>query len=355
MGTFSQTTPLGLRLLTFFRAFPNYLGLLFYPKTLTLERQVNTPTWFSWDAWATLVILMALFVFLIHRREKYKDILFASGWFCIALIPTANVFPIGVQMAEHFLYLPSIGFFLLVGLLVEKSLQRPWAHRTLVVSLCGSLLLPLGLRTFLRNTDWKDEITFYTKTLETAPHSFIVYNNLGAAYDKAGLHEKALPLFKRAVELNPNYDKAWNNMGVSYAQRKAYLSAIPIYEKAIRLQPRIAIYHYHLGHSLASLGRYEEAIASFENALTQDAAFLKAHLALGLLYKELQHFQEAEVALENAIRIDPSFPGIHVDLGEVYLKQGKIQLAENAFEEALKRDPHYERAKEALQNLRHYQ
>lgn len=346
--------PFYLRGLTFFRVFSKYLGLLFFPRHLSLERHVPVATsFFEMDVSVTVLALLGFSLMLFLLRKETPSLLFALGWFFLALLPTANIYPIGVQMAEHFLYFPSIGFFLLLGGCLEKGLEKTFLLKSGVfATFCACLILsPLGYRTMVRNLDWKDEITFYEKTLKDAPRNFVILNNLGTAYERMGKLDRALDLFKRAVTLNKRYHKAWNNMGVIHARQGHYVKAISCYRKAIRLKPSVAAYHHHMGEAFVAMGKEEEAIRSFERAAQLDPIYQQPHLALGKLYSRMGWYEEARTELEKALLIDPHFPGVHTDLGEVYFELGFRDLAKEELQEAIRLNPSYERAKEALRRL----
>ena len=58
-------------------------------------------------------ILFIIFsIYLSLRLAKLeKAVKFFSLFFLITLLPFLNIIPLNAQMAEHWLYLPSIGFF----------------------------------------------------------------------------------------------------------------------------------------------------------------------------------------------------------------------------------------------------
>ncbi len=54
---------------------------------------------------------------------------FAIIWFFVTLLPVCHIFPHHELLAEHYLYLPSFGFVLLVSLLLTRAAANPrWKY-----------------------------------------------------------------------------------------------------------------------------------------------------------------------------------------------------------------------------------
>ena len=62
-----------------------------------------------------IVILSGLLWYVLRKRDSDRIIVFSIAWFLITLLPQSNLYPINAYMAEHWLYLPSVGFFLVVA------------------------------------------------------------------------------------------------------------------------------------------------------------------------------------------------------------------------------------------------
>lgn len=91
----------------------------------------------------------------------------------LPFVPASNViFYVGFVVAERVLYMPSVGFCLLLGLgagLVTRGWQRQeWRCS---VFMCGLLLLLVVMcsRTLRRNLDWRDEESLFRSALYINP------------------------------------------------------------------------------------------------------------------------------------------------------------------------------------------
>jgi hypothetical protein len=116
-GEMDVVLPFFQRIPGFFAAFTQYLRLLVWPAGLHME--YGQPRFSFADPRVLLgAVLCAGSVVLFFKLRRRDPLLsFAIGWFLLTLAPVANIFPVNAYLAEHWLYLPSVGFFLAVGVL----------------------------------------------------------------------------------------------------------------------------------------------------------------------------------------------------------------------------------------------
>lgn len=233
-------------LLTTSRIFVSYLGLLLFPLRLTVDhyfKYILDPScsFLEPRVLFSLLILGLILAFII-RSFRYQRILAFSGlWIFIFLLPVSNILPLNQAMAERYLYLPSIGFCLFLGLVLVRFFYlspNRFMRNTAIVSIVLILFL-YSLRTITRNRDWKDSFTLWSKTVETSPNSWKAHNNLGKVYSVIGKTEQAIASYNRAIEIDPNYVKAHINLAVTYYDEKQYTLAIHHCDRAVGLGHRV--------------------------------------------------------------------------------------------------------------------
>ena len=188
------TEHLWVRIFTFFKALTLYIGLLFWPMNLHMERILEIPTNFFQTPVAggfTMLTLMIGIALLSWRRQpKYSLAIF---WFLVGFIPTSGILvPINSLVYEHWLYLPMIGFCLFWGLIASSLIHKfPRLKSTIVALIIGFAVFCL-IQTIRRNADWRNPITFYQNILQYNQKSFKAWNNLGMAYAQAGDVKKSI-------------------------------------------------------------------------------------------------------------------------------------------------------------------
>ena len=267
-------TTLVERIPGFFVAIANYMRILIAPFGLHME--YAEPPFSMGNPLAIFGALVVLFLlaFAVKARKNNKLIFFSIMWFFIALIPVSNLFPINSHMAEHWLYVPSIGFFILL------------AYFTLSRRLIAVLLIALYLvLTINQNAYWKGPISFYERTIKYAPQNARICTNLATNYITQGKMDEAIALYKRAIKANPAFAEAYNNLGNIYNSRGKKKEAISLYEKAISINPNYTDAYNNLGVVHYELGKTKEAKVFYEKALELNPHHTNARNNLTLLKK----------------------------------------------------------------------
>ncbi len=257
-NTWYVTSSVLQRIPGFFVAITEYLKLLLLPFNLHMEYgnrlfNLNCPK-------AILGILIVLFLLAYVVRVKNRNSLtfFSICWFFLTLLPQSNLYPMIAYMAEHWLYLPSIGFFLIIASLLKKLYDFKTFKSIVLIFIIGVLGFYSHL-TIKQNNYWKDAIVFNKRTLKYTKKNFRVYNNLGLSYLRIDKIEEAIALFKKAIEANPNYPYAYNNLGVAYLKINKKEEAAIWFEKTIEIDPGYPqaynnlalIYYYNKKYDLA--------------------------------------------------------------------------------------------------------
>ncbi len=166
-----------------------------------------------------------------------------------------------------------------------------------------------------------------------------IHNNIGIAYDKAGMHEEAISEFNEALRLDPGYFEVLNNLAVSFHRMGLVDEAIEKLREAISFRPGYLEAHCNLGSIYASTGMFEEALSEYNAALSINPESALVHNNLGNLCLGQERFPEAILAFQEAIKLDPEYIPARSNLGMLYSRQGRHEDALREFNEVLKRDP----------------
>lgn len=144
----------------------------------------------------------------------------------------------------------------------------------------------LGVFTSLtRNSMWIDPFSIWENSLIQSPKKPRTYVNLGTRYYFAGLNDKALEKFTRAVELAPWMADAHYGLAAAYAKAGLVAEAIKHYEIALQLNPYFTAAHLYLGRIYLNPGVQDLAKAKneLEAALALEPYNIEARQYLGYL------------------------------------------------------------------------
>ncbi len=327
-----------INMITMTKVLGRYITNIFLPLNLNADYHVlylKTPLTLSFII--PLFMLLSIAIIVVRLRKK-RVIVFAILWFFISILPVLNVIPLANIMADRYLYLPILGFCLLLSttlLHLRISIRHP-----LVVS----LILFYVVITVSRNNIWRDEFSLWHRSSQSSLCSFTTYNNLGTQYNKKGYPDAALRYYQKALQKAKEvgfiqYATVYYNIGNAYEKKGLQNQAATAYEKAIRMKLDYHQAHNNLGKVYFTQGRYDDAIAEYNTAITIDPNFAYAYNNLGVLYNKLGRQEDAVSAYKKALSLDPHYGDAYYNLGNIYEIRKEYDLALEAYQNALKVDP----------------
>lgn len=321
-----------------------YIKLLLYPNTLTndyypkhIRTDINLIPTFSMPQ-VLLSVLLHLFLglLLVLGLLKRKAYAFFLLFYIATFSVVSNlIFAIGTNMAERFMFLPSVGFSALCAMglyaLVNRALlQKKNLSDALRIptAILGIVLFLYSAKTIVRNNAWYSDYTLFTTDIENSPHSAKLNNAAsGVLQDSANrvtnlmvrktMIEEALGYSITATQLHPTYNNAWllrgnanvilggirkqegiNNTnatskGTLFKQSLEFYDAgIASYGEVLRWRPdhpdvsrNLSVVYRDRGSLLGQyLQQIDPSIASIEKALTYSKNDFESFRLLGIAY-----------------------------------------------------------------------
>ena len=259
LGGLAENVPhLGVRLITFVATLWEYALILFFPLTLYLERpyeyisQVVHPQFIF-----GILLIMLVFFISIYAYKKDQRVALGFSFMSVAFIPYTNIVPLNAIYLEHWLYIPLIGFIIVLSSLLEKI-----KNKKIVVIGFLIIILLFTVRDIQRNIDWTNTERFY-------------------------LHE---------IAHNPTA-RIHNNLAMYYAEKSNYQDAIDHYKKSLAIDRSFPQTYHNLGQTYRALKRFEEAETMYKEALLLNHQFIHSYIALYNLYIEVGETEKAEEIL----------------------------------------------------------
>ncbi|GFY68111.1 protein O-mannosyl-transferase TMTC1 [Trichonephila inaurata madagascariensis] len=237
------------RLLTYLYLPAFNLWLMLCPSTLSYDWQTSSiplvESFWELRNLASLAYLLGLFAlvvtaFRLQGMERHRVVLSLS-LMIFSFLPASNLLvTVGFVVAERVLYIPSLGFCLLVS----HGLQRLMQRGPLIASICraGALLLILFfvVKTMARNNVWSNRETLVRSGLESVPHNAKAHYNYANYKKDVGDKFLAIEHYRIALRLWPNYYTAHNNLGTLLDDGEEH------FRQAIAINPYYAKAYYNL-------------------------------------------------------------------------------------------------------------
>ncbi|GFR21688.1 protein O-mannosyl-transferase TMTC2 [Trichonephila clavata] len=270
-------------------------------------------------------------------------------------IPATNLFfYVGFVIAERVLYIPSMGFCILVALGIDNFYRRCGSSKVwkgIIYILVAAMLVAMSTRTVLRNHDWLDEEDLYRSGIDINPPK--AYGNLANILSGRGNKDEAEWAYKKALSYRSNMADVRYNLGILLQEQGRYEEALYTYRIAIHFRPRLAVAHLNMGLVLVTLGRKEEAMQVYRHCASLDSAGLKdpnlhettrvsALFNLGRLYADDGQYTMAITIYHEAVTIMPEnyqAQSLYNMMGEAYFLLGNYEDAEKWYREALRVKP----------------
>ena len=371
------------------RSLGDYARLAIFPTNLHMERTVVEPGGWRTNAdwrrtasseYLSILGLLVLAVFSYGALNKGRGQglrVFGAAWFIASYLPISNLFQLNATVAEHWLYLPLVGFLIFgFGCAIELPIRYRYATTVLALIAAGGL----SVRSFVRSGDWADEETFYQRTLAAGGESARVSVNLAQVYVRRGNYAAAEKILRHVVETTPDYPTARINLGnVLLHEEKAaeaetlFRSLFNADERISKEYPRtwiaavnLACVRHRVGDNSAAFAVLDRARAehpgvweliSYESELRRETGEMKeafelvekfarerwwhygAAVALGRLYAERNDVVQAEAALIRASWLDVhDAEALHL-MAMIKLRQNDLEQAFRTQRRAISRQP----------------
>jgi Tfp pilus assembly protein PilF len=273
---------IGTNFLTGARIWVYYLYLLLWPARLLADYTgIFTVTTSLLDPWALAAVgLLFVLLLVVMGTLRYSRLAaFTALWGPITLLPVSHIIPYPEMMAEHYLYIPSFGFCLLVALFLARltegfkfqvsgfksqvsSLWKP----VVGYGLLAVLLFFYAGRTITRNRDWRDDLTFYNCMVRDNPYSARARLGLGVAYDLNSLPRMAIYQYTAGLRLNPQDPRLLTNRGAALQKLGDLAQAEKDYFASLRILPRYGRTWNNLGFLYTEKGEFDKARAFLRQA-----------------------------------------------------------------------------------------
>jgi tetratricopeptide (TPR) repeat protein len=291
----------------------------------------------------SLVILLAILIAIVLSFRRVRGASFAMWWFFITLLPVMNIIPLRALMAERFLYLPSIGFCMLAGIVIERIgllgfKEKNRSARIAAAALAAVLIVSYSVRTIVRNEDWKNSFALSRAILKITPLNPWALASLGEAYTSRQRNEEAVKPLLKSIALSGSYFLPRNILGFAYVEMGRYDDAVGVLTDALRINPDNLEALNSLGVAYASLKRYDEALKQFDHSAKIDPTFVNAYMNIGTTYDHMGLYDKSLEAYGNVERNTHSKQDIvvsYVRMGDVSIKMKLPEKAKEYYRKAI--------------------
>ncbi|MEO5571042.1 MAG: tetratricopeptide repeat protein [Bacteroidia bacterium] len=345
-----------------------YLKLLVFPHPLSTDYSFNEVPLVPLTNPVALFALLTYTGFTIYalvRIPKKDPVAFSILFYIITIsIVTNVVFLTRSTMAERFLYMPSLGFAIIVTLLVARLFKVDFNakvsfsgvtnlfnyHKNFTYLVCF-ILVVAGIKTIARNTDWKNDTTIFSADALNAPNSSRIHflygnhmvqevkQNKVSGSDVEKYYDIAIEQFNKCISIHPDHYESYFGLGDVYEQRKQPEKALSYYLTVVKRLPKLDIGYLNLGNMYFKNHQYDSSIAVLRRGITLNPGFADFYGSMGATYFWKADYDNAIVNYKKAVELRPGYSDYWKNLGSSYGTKKEYDKAIAAFQKALSLNP----------------
>jgi len=323
--------------LTAIKVLARYLWLAIWPVKLSADYSYSEiplahGSLADWTAWTAVAIGICVAA-LLWKRSRPAFFFACFGF--LNLLPASNLlFPIGTIMAERLLYLSLAGWLVCVVLAIDATARR-FGQARLAPVIIGLIAALFAIRTWVRNLDWKDDLTMATASVQTSPGSFKVHRLLAAALfqsDPGNIDRVIAEANQSLAILESLPDKLdvpipWNQAAAYYLAKGDSLNGASTepYQQAIRIARRSI--------AIEQASRRARTVGT---DASEPPTAAEGYRILASAYLRVGDANQALSAATHAQTVDPANVAVYGQIADAYLAQSRgedaaIALAQGMF------------------------
>ncbi len=224
-GSVVLTWPMVLLQYALHVVWPARLSLCYYTPVVT-------------SIWPLLLLILAVAAIVWLLSFANRDVRFGAVWIALTLLPalalrytTYNEF-----VHDRYFYTPMAGIALIAASLLAKV---KFPSRTMAVA--ALVLAALTIQTCRTLPIWKNNLSLFSRAIETSPNSPRVLNDLAYAYLGDDRPRDALPLLKRLLNeapysatVNYNLARCYQELGDEQAAEHYFSISDSLFGRVVR-------------------------------------------------------------------------------------------------------------------------
>ncbi|MBU0467983.1 MAG: tetratricopeptide repeat protein [Candidatus Omnitrophica bacterium] len=332
---------LGKYVLTQLKVWMVYLRLLLLPINQNIDYDFAlSSNVFEPAVMFSYFILMTIILFAYKVRFVYPLVAFSIFWFFITL--SCELIPRRHVIFEHKLYLPSVGFFILLALCLSRWVRDKEKLKALI----AVIVVVFSLMTVVRNDVWRSEVSLWEDAHRKSPNKYRTNLNLGKAYLEVNKLDKALLYIDKAIEIVPS-SYAYTNRGILFSKRQMFDEALKEFQTALKIDetfPQAHITYFHRGNIFMATGNDEQALSDYKKVIKLKPKYLRVYNNRGTLYLNQKKYDLALNDFNKVIEINPDFSFGYLNRALVYRAQNNYEKAIDDLNEAVRLNPKNEKA-----------
>lgn len=214
----------------------------------------------SLTSWVYLgsILFFSIWILSLCLWRRKRLYLLASGFYFFSIFFLFR-FDVGVDASivnDRFMYLPGLGFCVLLGILCQKLVSSRIGRVAVLL-----VIILLIFKTHEQTKIWRDNLSFYNEVIRAYPDAFSAYNNRAHYYYQTGQLNLALSDYNKAIEIAPRFARNYIGRGTVWGMLGNPTNAVADFSAALTLDPTLAEAYFNRSIAANSLQQKEQALS----------------------------------------------------------------------------------------------
>ncbi len=300
----------------------------FYPNTLSIP-----------SLYYVYIIGFIVLSILAYLNRSKRWVTFSYLFFVVNLGITiaSQVMAVrSVIAADRYLYLPAIGWFLFLCLLVHFIiLKYPKLKYGFVIAALVYCFF-LSVLSYSRALVFKDSGLLFTDVINKynengsqniPPLMALAYVNRGQMLKSHGKSNEAMKDYEKALQINPKQKQALLNIGNIHFANNQDDKAMDYYNKVLAIDSKHSKAYSNRGSLYGRAGNLEAALSDLNKSIEYNPLEVNSYTNRSLVHEQMGSFQKAINDLLIVAKSKPLDADIINSLASCYLRVNKPDLA----------------------------
>lgn len=238
-----------------------YIGNTLWPSSLAVFYPHPASVGSGNAAWAVggaTLLVGALSYVSVRLRGRRPWLAVGWFWFLGTLAPVLGLVQAGAAgMADRYMYVPSIGLFLIVAWELPAVSSLRGFRRIAILGLGIASIAALSAVSMRQVGFWRNSVSLFSRAVAVTDRNWVALGNLGMAYHKQGMWSEAISAYRESLRIMPENAVTWNNLGMAYDRIGKFDQAIDAYRYSVAIRSDFLKAWYNLGFDYARTGQRE--------------------------------------------------------------------------------------------------
>lgn len=254
--------------------------------------------------WFCIIPAIAFIILVILSWKRSKPLFMGTAFFLLNIILLLQLIPVGwAIMADRYAYIPSIGYFYLVGVfLTNKKYIRIQEVGYGITAVYAAVLIFL---TFQQSKIWLNSYTLWSDAIAKNTKVQVAWYNRGNVRMDSANYKGAIDDYTACLNIDPNFWRAYINRGKARGKVNDHLGAIDDYNAMIRIDSNAVNAYINRAISRRNLRDYPNALKDYEKASRLKPELMEIYLNRASLKLDLKDYNGAIEDLNHTLRLNP--------------------------------------------------